>query len=267
MQHATRQPLRTAVAIPAYNEQRAICSVILAARQYVSEVIVIDDGSTDDTAAIAEGAGAIVIRHPINRGKAAGIMTAFSVATERGIDVVVLVDGDGQHNPDEIPALLAPIGAGEADVVVGSRFLATQSSTPFYRTIGQRVLNVATHLGSGVRCSDSQCGYRAFNRRAMASIRLTETFLHGLSAESEMQFEIGAHGLRLAEVPVYVRYDDRARRSPVKHGFGVLYRVGAMTVQRSQSARRGTSAGRRPGENRRSVGRPNVAPGGASDGE
>jgi hypothetical protein len=95
----------------------------------------------------------------------------------------------------------------------------------------------------------------------MSSIRLTETFLHGLSAESEMQFEIGEHGLRLAEVPVYVRYDDRARRSPIKHGFGVLYRVGALTVQRRQSGRRGL------GESWRSVGRSNVAPGGAGDGE
>lgn len=219
-------------AIPAYNEENAICSVIVRARHHVDEVIVIDDGSADHTARLADGAGATVIRHARNRGKAAAIMTAFEAAAERQADVLVLLDGDGQHDPDEIPQLIAPLLAGQADVVVGSRFLQIQNPIPFYRTIGQRVLNVATHLGSGLRCSDSQCGFRAFNLRAYLGITLQESFLHGLAVESEMQFEIAAAGLRLAEVPIYVRYDEKARRSPIKHGFGVLYRVLAMTSQR-----------------------------------
>ncbi len=219
-------------AIPAYNEENAICSVIVRARHHVDEVIVIDDGSTDRTARLADGAGATVIRHDRNRGKAAGIMTAFGAAAERQADVLVLLDGDGQHDPDEIPQLIAPLLTGDVDVVVGSRFLEIRNPIPFYRTIGQRVLNVATRLGSGLGCSDSQCGFRAFNHRAYLGISLQESFLHGLAVESEMQFEMAAAGLRLAEVPIYVRYDEKARRSPVKHGFGVLYRVLAMTAQR-----------------------------------
>ncbi|HEU4792685.1 MAG TPA: glycosyltransferase family 2 protein, partial [Nitrolancea sp.] len=219
-------------AIPAYNEENAICSVIVRARHHVDEVIVIDDGSTDHTARLADGAGATVIRHDRNRGKAAGIMTAFGAAAERHADVLVLLDGDGQHDPAEIPQLIAPVLAGEADVVVGSRFLEIQNPIPFYRTIGQRVLNVATHLGSGLRCSDSQSGFRALNHQAFTAITLQESFLHGLAVESEMQFEMAEAGLRLAEVPIYVRYDEKARRSPIKHGFGVLYRVLAMTSQR-----------------------------------
>jgi glycosyltransferase involved in cell wall biosynthesis len=229
-----RAERRSAAAIPAFNEGITIVSVILAARKYVDEVIVIDDGSTDDTARFAAGAGAIVVRHDRNRGKALGIMTAFAVATERRIDALVLLDGDGQHDPAEIPQLLEPIHADIADVVVGSRFLDVRNPIPFYRTIGQRVLNLATQLGSGVRCSDSQCGFRAFNRRAFTSIQLRETFLHGLGAESEMQFEMAARRLRIGEVPVYVTYDQKARRSPLKHGFGVLYRVLAMTTRRRE---------------------------------
>ncbi len=223
---------RVIAAIPAYNEQDAICAVIVRARHHVDEVIVIDDGSTDHTARLADGAGAAVIRHDRNQGKAAAIMTAFGAARERQADVLVLLDGDGQHDPDGIPQLIAPVLAGVADVVVGSRFLEIQNPIPFYRTIGQRVLNVATHLGSGLSCSDSQSGFRAFNRRAYLEITLQETFLHGLAVESEMQFEMATAGLSLAEVPIYVRYDGKARRSPIKHGFGVLYRVLAMTAQR-----------------------------------
>lgn len=219
-------------AIPAFNEQSTIRMIIRATERHVDEVIVIDDGSTDATAVIAEDAGATVIRHPRNLGKAAGIMTAFRAAAERNASALVLLDGDGQHNPEEIPALLAPVIEGRADVVVGSRFLDVRNPIPFYRTIGLRVLNVSTHLGSGLRCSDSQCGFRALSQRAFTSISLRETFLHGLAVESEMQFEMAAKGLRLAEVPVYVSYDEKARRSPIKHGFSVLGRVLVMSAQR-----------------------------------
>lgn len=224
-------PTRRAAAIPAFNEETSIVSVIQGVRAHVDEVIIVDDGSTDQTAELARRTGATVIRHETNRGKALALMTAFDAATNRGIDALVLIDADGQHHPEEIPNLLGPIEMGTADVVVGSRFLEVSSPTPFYRTIGQRVLNVATHLGSGVRCSDSQCGFRALNRRAFTSMQLREVFLHGLAAESEMQFEIAAKRLRLAEAPIYVTYDGKARRNPLKHGFSVLYRVLSMTIQ------------------------------------
>lgn len=225
-------------AIPAYNEASSIASVVARTRRHVDEVIVIDDGSTDHTARVADGAGATVIRHGVNRGKAAGIMTAFQAAAAREAELLVLLDGDGQHDPDAIPLLLTPLEAGTADVVVGSRFLDVRNPVPFYRTIGLRVLNVATRLGSGLECSDSQCGFRALHRRAFTTIALRETFLHGLAVESEMQFELAARRLRLAEVPVYVRYDEKARRNPAKHGFGVLFRVFAITARRRLRGRR-----------------------------
>jgi glycosyltransferase involved in cell wall biosynthesis len=220
--------------IPAYNEEATIAAVVRGTQPFVDEVIVIDDGSDDATAAQADSAGATVAQHDHNRGKAAAIMTAFRHATARHADVLVLLDGDGQHDPVAIPALVHPILEGEADIVVGSRFLDVKSPVPFYRTLGQRALNFATRVGSGVPCSDSQCGFRALNRQAFTSIQLHETF--GLAVESEMQFEAGAQHLRLAEVPVYVRYDRPRRRNPVLHGLGVLSRIATLTVENHRKA-------------------------------
>jgi glycosyltransferase involved in cell wall biosynthesis len=222
----------TMAAIPAYNEAANIASVVERTRQYVDIVVVIDDGSRDRTSELAKRAGADVVRHSENRGKAGGIMSAIEVASRRDVDYLVLLDGDGQHDPDDIPRLLEPLANGEGDIVIGSRFLDIRNPIPFYRTIGQRVLNVATHAGSGLRCSDSQCGFRALNRIAYSALALRETFLHGLAVESEMQFQAADAGLRLCEVPIFVSYDEKARRSPIKHGFGVLYRVFALTGRR-----------------------------------
>jgi len=219
-------------AIPAYNEESNIVSVVERTRPHVDIVVVIDDGSLDDTARLAEAAGAVVVRHRTNLGKAGGIMTAANFATVRDIDYLVLLDGDGQHDPADIPRLLDPLRRGLADIVVGSRFLEIRNPIPFYRTIGQRVLNVATHAGSGLRCSDSQCGYRALTRDVFSRLSLHETFLHGLAVESEMQFQVSELGFRMHEVPIFVSYDERARRSPIKHGFGVLFRVIAMSSRK-----------------------------------
>lgn len=223
-----RQPT-TMAAIPAFNEAASIAAVVQRSLAHVDSVVVIDDGSLDQTSDLARAAGAEVVRHPENRGKAGGIMSAIAVAANRDVDYLVLLDGDGQHDPDDIPRLLEPLRQNQGDIVVGSRFLDIRNPIPYYRTIGQRVLNIATHAGSGLRCSDSQCGFRALNRSAYSSLTLRETFLHGLAVESEMQFQLAGTGARLVEVPIYVTYDEKARRSPIKHGFGVLYRVLALT--------------------------------------
>src|SRR5215204_625769 len=149
------------VAIPAHNEDRFIGSLVLKLRAQNRHVLVVDDGSSDATAAIAEAAGADVIRHPTNLGKAAAVHTVFEHARRLGTDVLVVLDGDSQHDPADVDRVAAPVLNGEADMVVGSRFAGVRSRIPRWRIAGQRALTLATNMGSGLHLSDSESGYRA----------------------------------------------------------------------------------------------------------
>jgi glycosyltransferase involved in cell wall biosynthesis len=217
------------VGIPAFNEGESIADIVAGALRHASTVVVIDDGSTDVTAFRATRAGAVVIRHPINRGKGAAVASLFAYAREHEAEILVLLDGDGQHNPDEIPAVIAPCLSREADVVVGSRFLSIKSDVPVHRYLGQRLFNFMTSIASGVRCSDSQSGFRAFNRHAFCRMRITET---SFSVECEQQFECLVGKLRLAEVPITCNYRVPEKRSAYIQGIQVLHRLGAMAVRR-----------------------------------
>ena len=216
-------------AIPAYNEERFIGSMVLKAKKYVDEVIVIDDGSTDSTAEIARAAGAKIIRHDTNYGKGIAVNAAFKKARDAKVDILVLLDGDGQHNPSEIPAILKPILDKKADVVVGSRFLTSKNSIPKYRILGQKILTLVTNLGAKTKLTDSQSGFRAFSKKAIQLMSLREK---GLSVESEMQIIISEYNLKVTEVPINVTYTEKSKRSPLAHGFGVLNRVISMIVER-----------------------------------
>jgi len=209
-------------AIPCFNEERCIGSVVLKTKKFVSSVVVIDDGSTDATAEVAAEAGATVYQHGQNRGYGATVRNALSKGRELGADVLVILDGDGQHDPKDIPKLVKPILDGEADVVIGSRFLGQGKKPPFYRRVGQRVLTAVTNVGSGQEVSDSQSGFRAYSSKALNALNLAED---GMSVSSEMQFAISKSGLKVAEVPIDVSYFDKAKRNPVGHGISVLSRV------------------------------------------
>ncbi|HMA37744.1 MAG TPA: glycosyltransferase family 2 protein [Chloroflexia bacterium] len=216
---ANQQAPRIAIAIPAYNEERFIGSVVIQALCYTPEVVVIDDGSADGTTFIAEQAGARVLRHGVNKGKSEAVNTALAWAREQAIDILVFIDGDGQHEAGEIETLLVPIRAGLADMVIGSRFLSVHSSIPRYRQVGQHLFTTITNLASNQPVSDSQSGFRAFSRQAIAVLRFTGT---GLSVESEMQFQAKEHQLVIAEVPISVIYAEKAKRNPVGHGLQIL---------------------------------------------
>ena len=209
-------------AIPCFNEERFIGSVVVKVKKYIDKVIVIDDGSTDATAEVAEAAGALVVRHQRNQGKGVAIRSAFEWAKEAGCKALVLLDGDGQHEPANIPDVLRPVLDGEADMVVGSRFLADKGQVPRHRKIGQGVLTSIINLGSRVKLSDSQSGFRAFSAKAIEVMAFRE---EGLSVESEMQLSASSSGLRVIEVPIDVYYLDKAKRSPVEHGINVLSRI------------------------------------------
>jgi glycosyltransferase involved in cell wall biosynthesis len=178
-------------------------------------VLVVDDGSTDRTAEVAAAAGAEVISHSSNSGKTAAVDTAFLRALELGVDALVLIDGDGQHNPNDVRHVAAPVLEDGADMVVGSRFVGIKSAIPRWRVAGQHVLTIATNLGSGLAVSDSQSGFRAFSRRAIEGMRFNRS---GFSVESEMQFEAKKLGLVVREVPIHVEYREPAKRNPIRHG-------------------------------------------------
>jgi glycosyltransferase involved in cell wall biosynthesis len=218
----------TAALIPAYNEERFIGSLVLAARAHVDHVVVVDDGSRDSTVEIAKMAGAIVVQHQTNQGKAAAVNTGFAYIRRLDPSAVVMLDGDGQHSADDIPVVLAPVVQGAADIVVGSRFLEVKSDIPIYRQVGQHGLTIATNLASGVRVSDSQSGYRAFSARALDELSFGQG---GFSIESEMQFQAREHRLRIAEVPIKVIYAERAKRNPVSHGMQVVNGIMRMVGQ------------------------------------
>jgi glycosyltransferase involved in cell wall biosynthesis len=206
---------RVLVAIPAYNEDRFIGSLVLKLRARDLDVVVVDDGSSDDTAAVAEAAGASVARHTINRGKAAAVETAFDHARRANADVLVLIDGDSQHDPAEVDVLVEPILSGEAEMVVGSRFAGVRSTIPRWRVAGQRALRIATNLGSGLHLSDTESGYRAFSRRALDEMRFN---IQGFGIEPATQFEAKSRGWRVVEVPISVHYELPMKRNPVFHG-------------------------------------------------
>jgi hypothetical protein len=206
------------IVIPAYNEERFIGSVVLDACEY-GTVIVVDDGSSDQTAHIASRAGALVISHEKNRGKGAAINTGFNYVRSLKADVIVMMDGDGQHRSEDIPAMIAPILNREADIVVGSRFRGIKNRIPGWRIFGQQALTVATNLSSGTNLTDSQSGFRAFSPLALHLLYFSS---NGFSVESEMQFAAQEKKLQLVEVPIACLYQDPPKRNPFQQGGQVI---------------------------------------------
>lgn len=218
MRTATQQ---ISVILPAYNEEIPIGSMVHLTKSYADKVIVVDDGSSDRTAEVARKAGAEVIVHEINKGKGVALKTGFEAAIMLGADIIVTMDSDGQHNPAEIPKLVAPILKGEAEMVNGSRYLCgLEKSTPAYRRIGQTILDKFTNLQSGLNITDSQSGFRAFAASTIEKFRFNA---QGMAIESEMLTDAGNAGLRIKEISIGVRYDvNGSTKKPVSHGLEVL---------------------------------------------
>ena len=202
--------MKTIAAIPCYNEGLAIGSVVLKlkARKYVDVVLVVDDCSTDGTVEVATAAGAVVVSHEANKGYGAAIQSCFNYAKENNFDVMVILDGDGQHDPSYIPGFIEAMKTGEADVVIGSRFLTKNKLSPIpkYRIVGMKVLNLFTRLVGKVKTTDSQSGYRAYSRRAIEKIKITNHDM-GAGSESEILTQSKNYNLKVVEIPIDVRYD------------------------------------------------------------
>lgn len=215
--------VRVLCAIPCFEEEVAIGSVVLKARRHVAEVLVVDDGSKDKTAEVARLAGATVIRHEQNGGKGTAYRTLWEHARASGFDALVVLDGDGQHDADEIPLLLAKLREG-VDVVIGARW-GERTQMPLWRKAGKRVLDYATAIGSegageAPKLTDSQSGFRAFSKKALAAIEPGQA---GFSIESQMLMDAHARGMSFGEVPIHCRYDvDGSTEPPIRHASKVL---------------------------------------------
>jgi glycosyltransferase involved in cell wall biosynthesis len=212
------------VAIPCLNEEQFISDIVSRTREYVDRVIVVDDGSTDNTAETAAKAGATVIKHKVRQGAGAATRTAFEAAKGFSADVLVTLDGDGQHNPDEIPQVLAPILGESADLVIGSRFLQYDlGNIRRYRKFGIDVITWLYNLGSKVKVSDSQSGFRAHSRKLLEAINITEDGF-GFSVQVLIQARRGKFVIK--EVPISCIYHpEGSSLNPVVHGLGVAWKV------------------------------------------
>lgn len=218
---------RILIAIPAFNEEFPIAAMVLRSRQHADAVLVVDDGSTDRTAEHARLAGATVIQHPSNMGKGAAIATALRYAVANGLEVLVLLDGDGQHDPGEIPRLLAPLMRTNdpVDFVLGDRTGGAQQM-PKYRAAGKAVLDKATAVASGSSVIDSQCGFRALGHRGIEAM-LAGLASTGFEVESEMIVVAQRYGLKVESVPVTIRYEgvDGSTKHPLPHAARVMDRL------------------------------------------
>lgn len=227
----THSAIRSLVIIPCFNEEISIGSLVLKTKRFVDTVLVVDDGSSDSTVDIAKEAGAVVLSHPKNKGKGAALKTGFKYALESGFDYIVTIDGDGQHNPEEIPLLLAEIKNGH-DIVIGTRF-GPSTEMPTWRKIGKRTLDYATSFGSGGQLTDSQSGFRGFNKKAVASLvsRLNGS---AFSVESEQLIKAHDLGLNVGNTRVACKYNglDTSTKSPASHGVSVLSYVIWMVAEK-----------------------------------
>lgn len=216
--------------IPAYNEEKALADVIGKTLEHVDEVIVVDDGSSDKTSEVAIEAGARVIKHSVNLGKGEALKSGFKAIGDDSI--IITIDGDGQHNPSEIPDLVRPIIEDGADLVNGSRYMnGPEENTPAYRRVGQKVLDIATNISAGTKVTDSQSGFRAFSPKSKNVFRFKDT---GFGIESEMLVDAAEAGLKIVEVPITVRYDlDGSTKDPITHGVGVLFNIAKDKILRT----------------------------------
>ncbi len=197
------EPVRVVAVIAAFNEGLQIRAVVAGTRPHVAAVVVVDDGSTDDTAAAAEAAGAEVVRHGGNRGKGVAVRSGLDAVRGRGFTHVLLMDGDLQHRPSDVPRLVAAAQAGDADVIVGARSF-DRSHMPASRYWSNVIGSWALGGLVGVSIRDTQSGFRLIRLAALESLTLTST---GYEIETEMLIRLARRGVVIREVPVALAYD------------------------------------------------------------
>jgi len=205
--------------IPAFNEERTIAIVILKAMKHVDLVVVCDDGSSDMTGEISEKIGALVLRHETNLGKGAALRTAFKFVNKLNPRIIIMLDGDGQHDPDDIPKIIEPLLLGVADISIGSRYIEGSMNPPRYRKFGLKLINKLSGKNGESKIHDTQCGFRAFSSKVSEIVCDYEADGYGVETE---QLSIALNNdFNVIEVPINVRYDGlekTSKKNPIAHG-------------------------------------------------
>lgn len=218
--------------IPAYNEEASIGGLVKETTKYVDTIIVVDDGSLDATAKNAQKAGAIVIRHSRNRGKGEALKTGFIKAVSLNADVVITLDGDGQHSPNEILKFLKVLKQENADIVVGSRFLkgvTVGRKMPTQRAISNTMTTNILKVFFGIPLTDSQSGFRAFKAKTLKKLGYTDS---KFAAETEILIDAHKKGFKIREVDIKTRYGtEKSKIKPLKDTIRWIQRVIIKKIQ------------------------------------
>jgi polyprenyl-phospho-N-acetylgalactosaminyl synthase len=196
------------IVIPAYNEAKTVGGVVREIIGLYPNVIVVDDGSPDSTVAEARAAGAVVLKHVLNRGQGAALKTGIDFALLRRAEIIVTFDADGQHRAADIAALTAPVAAGACEVALGSRFLESAAEIPLFRRLTLKAAILFTRLVSGIRVTDTHNGFRAFSRKAAEQIQIRQD---RMAHASEILDEICRLKLPFREVPTRIFYTEYSR--------------------------------------------------------
>ena len=218
---------KISIIVPAYNESKRIGTVLQKLKETTAkiknlnfEIIVVDDGSSDNTCELAKNTNVTIIRHPINRGAGAALVTGFERAIQNKSDFVITIDADEQHDPNEIEQILKPVLKGDADISIGSRFAKDNHEMPLFKKMGNGILNIITQTIYGYSCTDTQCGYRAFNRKAIEKMHLT---IDRYGIMSEMLGEIKRNNLKLEEIPISTLYFDKSKGTTFFDGIKIAF--------------------------------------------
>jgi glycosyltransferase involved in cell wall biosynthesis len=204
--------------IPAYNEASKLVGVLKASKRFVDNIVVVNDGSRDDTGEIARKEGFIVLDHVVNMGKGAALKTGCDFAVKEGAEILIVMDADGQHDPAEIPNFIKNLEG--KDIVFGSRILNTKM--PLVFRYGNFFINISTKLLFGIELRDTQSGYRAFTKEAYQKIRWRSS---DYSVESEMIANVGKYRLKYQEISIETIYTDRYKGTTMIDGFKIVFNM------------------------------------------
>ncbi|QLH81338.1 glycosyltransferase family 2 protein [Halosimplex pelagicum] len=223
----------TVVGIPAYNEEGSIGDVVREAREHADSVLVVDDGSADETAVEARAAGGVVIEHDRNQGYGQALKTLFSEAAERDVGALVVIDADGQHDASDISRLANELESDDANLVIGSRFAGDgDTNAPVYRRFGLWVVNTLTNLSMGVvrprsRVQDTQSGFRAYDTDMLESLAESDEIGNRMSASTDILYHAHENDFGIEEVGTTIDYavEDASSHNPVSHGLNLVNNI------------------------------------------